>query len=55
MPAEARLELKRAYRRLFNSAHSRSDAIELIRAESNTPEVELLLEFVEGSTRGVLV
>jgi UDP-N-acetylglucosamine acyltransferase len=52
----ARLELKRAYRILFNSELNISQAIGELRArEDVTPEVEHLISFIEASERGVSV
>lgn len=53
---EARLALQRAFRTLFNSELSTSDALDRLRAEApETPEVARLLEFFAQSDRGVLV
>lgn len=56
LDAEARLALQRAFRMLFNSELSPSDALERLRAEEpETAEVALLLDFFARSDRGVLV
>lgn len=53
--ADVRLCLKQAYRKLFNSDLSRSQAIELLRREAHDiPEVMRLVDFVVASERGVL-
>jgi UDP-N-acetylglucosamine acyltransferase len=53
---EVRLELKRAYRRLFHSDLNISQAIAEIRAQGDScEEVEYLLAFIEASERGVVV
>jgi len=54
--AEARLELQRAFRMLFNSELSPSEALERLNAESpRLPEVARLVSFFNGTDRGVLV
>ncbi len=56
VPAETRLALKRAYRLLFNSDLTPTEAVRRLRAEPDlSPEVRHLVEFVAGSERGVLV
>jgi UDP-N-acetylglucosamine acyltransferase len=53
---DVRLALKHAYRLLFNSDLTVSDAVERLRQESDQiPEVIRLVEFVASSERGVLV
>lgn len=52
--AAVRLALKRAYRLLFNSDLTRTQAIARLRDEPQLPEVEHLVDFVAGSTRGTL-
>lgn len=53
---EARLALQRAFRLLFNSELSTTDALDRLRAEeADTPEVARLLDFFARSDRGVLV
>ena len=53
---EARLSLKRAFRLLFNSELTTSEALERLRTEEPTsPEITRLLEFFSRSERGVLV
>lgn len=55
-PAEVRLALKHAYRRLFNSDVPTHVALEeLQRQTPHAPEVERLLAFVAASERGILV
>ena len=54
--SDVRLALKHAYRLLFNSDLTTSEAVELLRREPTTvPEVQRLVEFVARSERGVLV
>lgn len=54
--APTRLALQRAYRLLFNSEHTTSAALALLRSElDQPPEVQRLLDFVAGSERGILV
>ena len=51
-----RLALKHAYRLLFNSDLTTSEAIERLRAQADgPPEVRQLVDFVARSERGVLV
>lgn len=53
---EARRELKRAYRLLFNSDLNISQAVTELRARADlVPEVERLLDFIDASERGVSV
>jgi UDP-N-acetylglucosamine acyltransferase len=53
---EVKLALKRAYRLLFNSDMTVTQGIARARAELPVgPEVEVFLQFIEGSQRGVLV
>lgn len=47
------LEIKRAYRILFRSGGSIEEAIARIRAELSGPHVARLIEFVQGSERGI--
>ena len=52
---EVRLALKHAYRMLFNSDLTTTEAVELLRADAGQPpEVRRLAEFVAASERGVL-
>jgi UDP-N-acetylglucosamine acyltransferase len=52
---EVRLALKRAYRLLFNSDLTTSEAIETLRNEAPViPEVRRLIDFVAQSERGLL-
>jgi UDP-N-acetylglucosamine acyltransferase len=54
--SEVRLALKHAYRLLFNSDLTASEAVNILRREQGTiPEVQRLVEFVARSERGVLV
>ena len=56
LDAGARLALKRAFRLLFNSDLTISEAIDRLRAtEADIPEITRLREFVTRSERGVLV
>lgn len=56
MPAPARAALKRAYRLLFNSELSPTQAVDRLRMESpHVPEVMHLVDFIATSRRGVLV
>lgn len=56
VPAEVRAALKHAFRLLFNSHLSVSQAVEQLRAESaHIAEVMQLVDFVVTSQRGVLV
>ncbi len=52
---ETRHQLRRAYRALFTSQWNLSQAIEALRSEPLTPEVERLVAFVETSERGVTI
>lgn len=52
--AEARLELKRAYRAVFSSDVNVGQAVRELRATGKaTPEVERFLRFIEDSERGI--
>jgi UDP-N-acetylglucosamine acyltransferase len=54
--SDVRLALKHAYRLLFNSDLTLSEAVEVLRREQGAvPEVQRLVEFVAHSERGVLV
>jgi UDP-N-acetylglucosamine acyltransferase len=56
VPREVRVALKHAFRLLFNSALTLSQAVEQLRAESaQVPEVMQLVDFVISSQRGVMV
>ncbi len=56
VPSEVRAALKHAFRLLFNSHLSLSQAVEQLRAESaHVAEVMQLVDFVVSSQRGVLV
>jgi UDP-N-acetylglucosamine acyltransferase len=53
---EVKLALKRAYRLLFNSDLTVSQGISRARVElPQVPEVEMFLQFIEASQRGVMV
>ncbi|UCF19516.1 MAG: acyl-ACP--UDP-N-acetylglucosamine O-acyltransferase [Gemmatimonadota bacterium] len=53
---EVRMELKRAYRQLFNSSMNMSQAIAELRAQGRLiEEVERMVSFIEGSERGVSI
>ncbi len=55
-PPELRLQLKHAYRLLFNSDLTTSEAVDRLQRDgSMIPEVMHLMEFVTRSERGVLV
>jgi UDP-N-acetylglucosamine acyltransferase len=54
-PADVRLALQHAFRRLFHSDQNVAQALAALRAESQPPEVQRLLDFVSSSERGVLV
>jgi UDP-N-acetylglucosamine acyltransferase len=54
-PPDVRLALQRAFRMLFRSDRTTSDALQALRSEPQPAEVRRLLEFVETSERGVLV
>jgi UDP-N-acetylglucosamine acyltransferase len=55
IPAEVRLELKRAYRILYRSQLNVSHALERITRELKLyPEVHEFVEFVRGSERGIV-
>jgi UDP-N-acetylglucosamine acyltransferase len=45
--------IKSAFRLLLQSKLNTSQAVEAIRQQAPAPEVEVLLEFIETSTRGV--
>ena len=54
MTRETILALRRAYRLLFRSGLLRKDAVERARAEwPEVPEVEAMVQFIQGSRRGV--
>ncbi len=54
LPAEARLELQRAYRILYRSGHTPEKALERIRAELAPSEyINHLVEFIATSKRGI--
>jgi UDP-N-acetylglucosamine acyltransferase len=56
LESEARLALQRAFRLLFNSDLTTSEAIERLRStEPETPEIARLIAFFTRSERGVLV
>ncbi len=51
---EAVQSLEKAYRILVRSKLNQSQAMEEVRGMKQTPEVEVLLTFIEGSSRGVI-
>jgi UDP-N-acetylglucosamine acyltransferase len=54
VPAQARLELTRAYKILYRSGHSRARALERMRAElAPSDYVDRLVEFIASSKRGI--
>jgi UDP-N-acetylglucosamine acyltransferase len=53
--AEIRLALQHAFRQLFHSERTVSQAVAALRAEPQPPEVHRLLDFISTSERGVLV
>ncbi len=56
VPADVRLALKHAYRLLFNSDFTTSEAVSYLRNQPDvTEEVRRLVDFVAESERGVLV
>ena len=56
VPADVRLALKHAYRLLFNSDFTMSEAVSYLRNQpDSTDEVRRLADFVAESDRGVLV
>ena len=54
-PPDVRLALQHAFRQLFRSDRTVSDALRALQAEPQPPEVRRLLDFVATSERGVLV
>jgi UDP-N-acetylglucosamine acyltransferase len=55
IPAEVRLELKRAYRILYRSQLNVTQALDRILRELKPyPEVHELVEFVRSSERGIV-
>lgn len=53
-PAETIQELQRAYRLVFRSGLSLAEALERLREQAGSTEVQSLLTFLETSRRGVL-
>jgi UDP-N-acetylglucosamine acyltransferase len=53
LPAAARQSVRRAYAVLYRSGLSTSHAVERLRTEPPSPELETLLSFIAGSTRGL--
>ena len=49
-----RNEIKRAYKYLYRSGLTVSHALEKIKAEFSSPEVQHLVQFIESSERGIL-
>jgi UDP-N-acetylglucosamine acyltransferase len=55
IPAEVRLELKRAYRILYRSQLNLSQALDRIVSELKPyPEVHEFVEFIRSSERGIV-
>lgn len=54
IPEPVRNEIKKAYRYLYRSGLSISHALEKIKAELTSPEVQHLVQFIESSERGIL-
>ena len=50
----ARNEIKKAYRHLYRSGLTVSHALEKIKSELSSPEVQYLVRFIEDSERGIL-
>ena len=50
----ARNEIKKAYKYLYRSGLTVSHALEKIKAEFSSPEIEHLVKFIESSERGIL-
>ncbi len=51
--APVRDEIKKAYKLLYRSGLNTSQALEAIRGALHSPEVRHLVEFIEGSKRGI--
>ncbi len=49
-----RMEIKRAFRYLYRSGLAVSHAVEKIKAELTSPEIQHLIRFIESSERGIL-
>ncbi len=54
-PPEVRRALKHAYRLLFNSDLTTTEAVDILRQDPAVPEVMRLVDFVTRTERGVLV
>ncbi len=54
-PAEVRTQIKKAYKHIYRSGHNLSEAVAIIRDELEpTPEIRMILEFIEQSSRGII-
>ncbi|HCM41920.1 MAG TPA: acyl-[acyl-carrier-protein]--UDP-N-acetylglucosamine O-acyltransferase [Candidatus Omnitrophica bacterium] len=51
---ETRAEIKKAYKLLYRSGLSVSNAVEMIKKECSGPEVKHFVEFIENSKRGII-
>ncbi len=49
-----RSAIKRAYRVLYKSGLKRAEALEVLRTEHNSAEVQEIIRFIEGSSRGLI-
>ena len=47
-------EIKKAFRLLLQSNLNTSQAVEAIKAQVSSPEVQIILDFIEKSDRGVI-
>ena len=54
MSAAVRDEIKRAYKLIYRSGLNVSQAVEIMRNELLSPEVQHLVKFIENSKRGIL-
>jgi len=53
MSTEQRQRVRRAYHTLYRSGHGPARALERLREEPSSPEIEALLRFITASTRGL--
>src|SRR5207244_13197812 len=53
MPQQIK-DIKKAFRLLLQSDLNTSQAVEAIKAQVNSPEVRIILDFIEKSDRGVI-
>jgi UDP-N-acetylglucosamine acyltransferase len=51
--AEQRQAVRRAYSILYRSGHAISRAVERLRSEPGSPEIDAILRFIDASTRGL--